>query len=97
MQLPKEVKKLADFIVTKMKDVPELGSRSPNSLAAAAISWACDLTNNGQLRTMEEISKICGAAENTIKQAKKLMENTLDSLVPADFKTVAAQYMRSKV
>jgi transcription initiation factor TFIIB len=84
--LPKEVKKLADYIVNKVNDVPNLTSRSPNSLAAAAIYMACELTGNAQLRTAEQIGQVCGAAENTIKQTIKHMQPVQDKLLPPDFK-----------
>ena len=90
LNLPKEVKKLADYIVNKINDIPNLTSRSPNSLAAAAIFMACDLTGNSQLRTAEEIGRICGAAENTIKQTIKHMQPVQDKLIPPDFKPTSS-------
>ena len=80
------MKKLADFIVNKVNDMANLTSRSPNSLAAAAIFMACDLTGNAHLRTAEEIGRICGAAENTIKQTLKHKQPERDKLIPPDFK-----------
>lgn len=85
LNLPKEVKKLANYIVNKVNDIPTLTGRSPNSLAAAAIFLACDLTGNSSLRTAEEIGQTCGAAENTIKQTIKLMQPNQDKLLPPDF------------
>jgi transcription initiation factor TFIIB len=85
--LPKEVKKLADFILTRVNDVPNLTSRSPNSLAAAAIYMALELTQNSQLRTTEEIGRICGAAENTIKQTIKHMQPHAEKIVPPEMKS----------
>ena len=76
MSLPNEVRKLADYIVNKASDVPTLTGRSPNSLAAASIYLAADLTGINH-RTAEEIGQTCGAAENTIKQTIKLMQKTL--------------------
>lgn len=84
--LPKEVKKLAFYIVNKVNDMPSLTGKNPNSLAAAAIFLACEQTGNSNLRTAEEIGRVCGAAENTIKQTIKLMTPSLDKLLPPDFK-----------
>jgi transcription initiation factor TFIIB len=85
--LPKEVRKLAEFIVNKVNDFPTLLGRSPNSIAAAAIYLAADLTGNGNKRSADEIGRVCGAAENTIKQTIKLMHPLQDRLLPADFKS----------
>lgn len=85
---PKEVKKLANFIVNKVNDIPTLIGKNPNSLAAASIFLASDLTGNGGLRSGEEIGAICGAAENTIKQTVKIMQQHQDKLLPPDFKPI---------
>jgi len=61
-----------------------LTGRSPNSLAAASIYLAADLTGMNQ-RTAEEIGQTCGAAENTIKQTIKLMQPQISQLLPPDF------------
>ncbi|CAF0776442.1 unnamed protein product [Brachionus calyciflorus] len=89
LNLPKEVKKLAFYIVNRVNDMPSLTGKNPNSLAASAIFLACDQTGNGNLRTAEEIGRVCGAAENTIKQTIKLMTPSLDKLLPPDFKKSA--------
>lgn len=86
LNLPKDVRKLADHIVNKVNDIPTLTGRSPNSLAAAAIFLAADLIGNGNRRTAEEIGRTCGAAENTIKQTIKLMLPQKAKLLPPDFK-----------
>ncbi len=80
-----KVRKLADFIVNKASDIPTLTGRSPNSLAAASIFLAADLTGFGNQRTAEEIGRTCGAAENTIKQTIKLMQRSISKLLPDDF------------
>lgn len=84
LNLPREVRKLADHIVNKAGDIPTLTGRSPNSLAAASIYLAADLIGANQ-RTAEEIGQTCGAAENTIKQTIKLMQRSLSKLLPPDF------------
>ena len=53
LNLPKEVRKLADYIVNKVSDIPTLTGRSPNSLAAAAIYLAAEQTGNR--RSADEI------------------------------------------
>lgn len=95
MNLTKDVRKLADFIVTKIADIPSLTGRSPNSLAAAAIYLAAELTGNGSKRTAEEIGRTCGAAENTIKQTLKLMNPYQSKLLPPDFKQVSSSSLSS--
>ena len=90
LNLPKEVRKLADFIVNKVNDFPTLLGRSPNSIAAAAIYLAADLTGNGNKRSADEIGRVCGAAENTIKQTIKLMLPLQEKLLPPEFKTAVA-------
>lgn len=85
LNFPMEVRKLADFIMSKTGDIRTLTGRSPNSLAAASIYLAADLTGMNQ-RTTEEIGFTCGAAENTIKQTIKLMQPQISQLLPPDFK-----------
>lgn len=80
--MPKDIKKLALFIVGKVNDIPDLTGKNPNSLAASAIFLACEQIGN--LRTAEDIGRICGAAENTIKQTIKLMMPNLAKLFPPD-------------
>ena len=85
LNLPKEVRLLANRIVNKASDISTLTGRSPNSLAAASIYLAAELTGNGGQRSAEEIGRICGAAENTIKTTIKLMQPQLKQLLPPDF------------
>jgi transcription initiation factor TFIIB len=87
LQFPKEVRKLADYILNRVNDVPSLTSKSPNSLAAAAIYMAADLTGNSNSRNAEIISRVCGAAENTIKQTIKLMHPEQAKLVPPEYRS----------
>ncbi len=81
--------------MTKIADIPSLTGRSPNSLAAAAIYLAAELTGNGSKRTAEEIGRTCGAAENTIKQTLKLMNPFQSKLLPPDFKPVSSSSISS--
>lgn len=85
LDLPMEVRKLADYIMNKSADIQKLTGRSPNSLAAASIYLAADLKGLGNQRTAEQIGLTCGAAENTIKQTIKLMQPQLAQLLPPDF------------
>jgi len=63
--LPKPVQKLAELIVNKASNIESINGRSPVSLAAACIYIASEVTGND--RTLEEISKITGAAVTTIR------------------------------
>lgn len=66
---------MATQIVTNINDIPTLTSRSPNSLAAAAIHLAAEkLMAPADRPSAETIGSICGAAENTIKTTLKLMQ-----------------------
>lgn len=82
---PLEVRKLADFILSKTTELQTLTSRSPNSLVAASIFLAADLLDFGNFRTAKEIGNACGSAANTIKQTIKLMQSQLEKLLPTDF------------
>jgi transcription initiation factor TFIIB len=65
LNLPKPVQKLAELIVNKASNIESINGRSPVSLAAACIYIASEVTGND--RTLEEISKITGAAVTTIR------------------------------
>jgi transcription initiation factor TFIIB len=71
LNLPKQVQKLAELIVGKASNIESINGKSPVSLAAAAIYIASEVTSNS--RSLEDISKICGAAVTTT--------NTYDWLV----------------
>jgi len=77
-----------------------LTGRSPNSLAAASIYLAADLTGMNQ-RTAEEIGQTCGAAENTIKQTIKLMQPQISQIEKLKYKninaTVLVQYKTNNI
>lgn len=90
LNLPKEVRKLSEFIVNKLTDIPTLTGRSPNSLAAAAIFVAAEYSVVAK-RSGEEIGRTCGAAENTIKQTVKAMLPFKDKILPPGFDSDAFQ------
>ena len=46
---------MCESIINKIRDIDKLSGRSPNSIAAAAIYMAAELTGNQ--RTAEEIGK----------------------------------------
>lgn len=78
---------MADYIVNKVNDIPNLTGRNPSSLAASAIYLALENTGNSNMRTAEEIGRTCGAAENTIRQTIKLMQPHMEKLLPPDLKS----------
>lgn len=87
LNLPKEVKKLAELIIQKASNIQEINGRSPISIAAAAIYLAAE--SSGKSRTYEDISAIAGAAVTTIKSTLKQMHmsnlnaKTVGSLLPS--------------
>ena len=72
MNLPRNVKKLAELIIQKVGNIREVNGRSPISIAAACIYLAAEASGN--LRTYESISAISGAAVTTIKSTLKQMQ-----------------------
>jgi len=46
---------VCEYIINKIGNIPKLSGKSPNSLAAAAIFMAAELTGNQ--RTADEIGK----------------------------------------
>jgi len=87
----KEVRQLANYINLKTSEIPTLTSRSPNSLAASSIYLSASLLGSN-LRTAEEIGKICGAAGNTIRLTTKLMYAHLGKLIPQGFASKSLSY-----
>ena len=80
MNLPKQVQKLAELIVGKASNIESINGKSPVSLAAAAIYIASEVTSNS--RSLEDISKICGAAVTTIKITCKPIQQNLNEILP---------------
>jgi transcription initiation factor TFIIB len=63
--LPRRVLKLTEKIVNEVSNITSSNGKSPVSLAGACIYIASEVTGND--RTLEEISKITGAAVTTIR------------------------------
>jgi hypothetical protein len=80
----KQVQKLADHIVSKAGNMSSINGRSPTTLASAAIYIAAEII--GTPRSLEDISKICGAAVTTIKQICKQMQANLSDMLPDEYK-----------
>ena len=85
MNLPKQVQKLAELIVGKASNIESINGKSPVSLAAAAIYIASEVTSNS--RSLEDISKICGAAVTTIKITCKPIQQNLNEILPNEYKS----------
>jgi transcription initiation factor TFIIB len=86
LNLPKPVQKLAELIVNKASNIESINGRSPVSLAAASIYIAAEVTGNE--RTLEEISKICGAAVTTIKITCKPIQLNLKDILPQEYQSL---------
>jgi transcription initiation factor TFIIB len=85
LNLPKQVQKLAELIVGKASNIESINGKSPVSLAAAAIYIASEVTSNS--RSLEDISKICGAAVTTIKITCKPIQQNLNEILPNEYKS----------
>ena len=83
--MPKQVQKLAELIVGKASNIESINGKSPVSLAAAAIYIASEVTSNS--RSLEDISKICGAAVTTIKITCKPIQQNLNEILPNEYKS----------
>ena len=73
--------------------MPSLNGRSPTTLASAAIYIAAELC--GISRSLDDVSKICGAAMTTIRSICKQMQGNLAELVPDEFKAKKLQAIPS--
>ena len=71
LQLSSRVEKLASEIATKAREITSLSSRSPSTIAGAALLMACELLN--EEFDLKEISMICSITEGTVRAAYKIM------------------------
>jgi transcription initiation factor TFIIIB Brf1 subunit/transcription initiation factor TFIIB len=72
-----KVEKLANKISTKAADsLPEISSKRPDSIAAAAIYMAADLCESQ--KSFNEISRVTGVAVSTIRNTFKIMQKMKD-------------------
>jgi transcription initiation factor TFIIB len=77
------IKKAAVYIAERAKDICDIQSRAPDSIAGASIYMACAAA--GEHKLMEHIQLATGAMENTIRQVYKIMRPNASELFPADF------------
>jgi transcription initiation factor TFIIB len=77
LKLSMKVEKLANKISTKAADsLPEISSKRPDSIAAAAIYMAADLCESQ--KSFNEISRVTGVAVSTIRNTFKIMQKMKD-------------------
>ncbi|CAF1178484.1 unnamed protein product [Adineta steineri] len=77
------IKKTAVHIAERAKEICDIQSRAPDSIAGASIYMACAAI--GEQKRMENIQTIVGVTENTIRQIYKIMLPKASQLFPADF------------
>jgi transcription initiation factor TFIIB len=77
------IKKTAVYIVERAKEVCDIQSRAPDSIAGASIYMACAAV--GERKLMKDIQVAAGAMENTIRQVYRIMLPNASELFPADF------------
>ncbi|CAF4283568.1 unnamed protein product, partial [Adineta steineri] len=77
------IKKTAVHIAERAKEICDIQSRAPDSIAGASIYMACAAI--GEQKRMENIQTIVGVTENTIRQIYKIMLPKATQLFPADF------------
>ncbi|CAF3919897.1 unnamed protein product [Adineta steineri] len=77
------IKKTAVHIAERAKEICDIQSRAPDSIAGASIYMACAAI--GEQKRMENIQTIVGVTENTIRQIYKIMLPKASQLFPTDF------------
>ncbi|CAF4154200.1 unnamed protein product [Adineta steineri] len=77
------IKKTAVHIAERAKEICDIQSRAPDSIAGASIYMACAAI--GEQKRMENIQTIVGVTENTIRQIYKIMLSKASQLFPTDF------------
>lgn len=77
------IQKAAIHIVERAKDICNVQSRAPDSIAGAAIFMACAAA--GEKKSMKDVQDVAGAQENTIRTIYRLMLPRAAELFPADF------------
>lgn len=77
------IQRAAIHIVERAKEICNIQSRAPDSVAGAAIFMACAAA--GQKKSMKEIQEVAGAQENTIRTIYRLLLPCAEKLFPADF------------
>ena len=87
LELPTQVRKVANEIAKKAADIDLVAGRSPVSIAAAAIYMAAQ--SFGIKKEKKEIGDIAGVAEATISLSYRLMRPKAHELFPKDFNLVS--------
>ena len=77
------MQKAAIHIVERAKEICNVQSRAPDSIAGAAIYMACAAA--GEKKSMKDVQDVAGAQENTIRTIYRLMRPRAAELFPADF------------
>lgn len=77
------IQKTAIHIAETAKNICDIQSRAPDSIAAAAIYMAC--AASGEKRPLSSIQVSAGVAEATIRTVYKLMLPNASQLFPSDF------------
>lgn len=77
------IQKAAIYIAERAKEVCDIQSRAPDSIAGASIYMACAAL--GERKPMKDIQQIAGVMESTIRQIYKIMLPKAAELFPADF------------
>ena len=85
LQLSHTIQKAATHIARCAEKLKNVRSKSPRSIAAAAIYMASQASE--EKKTAKDIADIFGAAESTICQVYRLMLPHAASLFPEDFKS----------
>jgi len=77
------IQKTAVYISERAKEVCDIQSRAPDSIAGAAIYMACAAA--GERKPMKDIQVVAGVMESTIRQIYKIMLPKAAELFPSDF------------
>ncbi|CAF1085533.1 unnamed protein product [Rotaria sordida] len=77
------VRKASIYIVERAKDLCDIQSRAPSSLAAASIYLACLATD--ERKTLNDIEQVTDVKASTIRQVYKILRQHATDLFPSDF------------
>jgi len=77
------VQKTAVYITERAKEICDIDSRAPDSIAGASIYMACAAAGEG--KAIKDIALVAGAVESTIRQIYKRMLPKAKELFPSDF------------
>ncbi|CAF0872800.1 unnamed protein product [Adineta steineri] len=77
------IQKTAVYIAERAKELCDIQSRAPDSIAGASIYMACAAA--GERKPMKDIQTAAGVMESTIRQIYKIMLPKAADLFPADF------------